>query len=155
MAKNTYYEDELRYLREVGPEFARVNPDLASRLSDPGSDPDVERLLEGVAFLCGRIREKLDDELPELTASMMSLLWPHYLRPIPSMSILELRPDIEGMQAPLVVERDAEFASVPVDGTKCLYRSAWPATLRPWGISDVRLEPALSRPMRLVVTLQT
>src|SRR5438876_596851 len=82
---------------------------------DPGSDPDVERLLEGVAFLCGRIREKLDDELPELTASMMSLLWPHYLRPIPSMTILELLPDIDGMQAAQTVAEGSEFASVPID----------------------------------------
>ena len=84
---NTYYQDELRYLREVGPEFARANPQTARLLADRGSDPDVERLLEGVAFLCGRIRQKLDDELPELTANMMALLWPHYLRPIPSMTI--------------------------------------------------------------------
>ena len=68
---NTYYQDELRYLREVGPEFARANPEIARLLSDRGSDPDVERLLEGVAFLCGRIRQKLDDELPEFTANMM------------------------------------------------------------------------------------
>ena len=89
---NTYYQDELRYLREVGPEFARANPEIARFLADRGADPDVERMLEGVAFLCGRIRQKLDDELPELTANIMSLLWPHYLRPIPSLSILEFLP---------------------------------------------------------------
>ena len=74
---SAYYQEELRYLREVGPEFANRNPEIARFLADRGSDPDVERVLEGVAFLCGRIRQKLDDELPELTASMMSLLFPH------------------------------------------------------------------------------
>ena len=103
MAQNTYYQDELHYLREVGPEFAKVNPEIARSLADRGSDPDVERILEGTAFLCGRIREKLDDELPELTASVMALLWPHYLRPIPSMSVLEFLPEIEAMQAPFTV----------------------------------------------------
>ena len=48
------------------------------------ADPDVERLLEGVAFLTGRIRQKVDDEIPELFQSLMSLMWPHYLRPVPS-----------------------------------------------------------------------
>ncbi|MBK8269752.1 MAG: type VI secretion system baseplate subunit TssF [Planctomycetes bacterium] len=50
--KNTYFQDELQYLREVGPEFAKVNPQIARMLSHRGSDPDVERLLEGVARSC-------------------------------------------------------------------------------------------------------
>lgn len=151
---NTYYQDELRYLRDVGPEFARANPEIARFLADRGSDPDVERVLEGVAFLCGRIRQKLDDELPELTAGIMSLLWPHYLRPIPSMSILELFPDIEGMRGPLDLAAGTEFASVPIDGTRCRYHTSWPVTLRPWVIREVRLDTALAKPVRLVIVLQ-
>lgn len=151
---NTYYQDELRYLRDVGPEFARANPEIARFVGDRGSDPDVERLLEGVAFLCGRVRQKLDDELPEITANTMSLLWPHYLRPIPSMSVLELLPEISAMQEPLHVAAGTEFASVPIEGTSCRYRSAWPVTLRPWGIDDVRLETAAAQPVRLVIRLR-
>ncbi len=153
--KNTYYQDELQYLREVGPEFARVHPQIARMLADRGSDPDVERLLEGVAFLCGRIRQKLDDELPEFTEDLMSLLWPHYLRPVPSMSILEFLPDLSGMQSPLRIAAGAEFASVPVDGTRCRYRSTWDAILRPWAIRNVTLETAAARPVRLVLQLDT
>ncbi|MFQ5590628.1 MAG: type VI secretion system baseplate subunit TssF [Phycisphaerae bacterium] len=152
---NTYYQDELRYLREVGPEFVRMNPEIARYLGDRGSDPDVERLLEGVAFLCGRIRQKLDDELPEITANMMSLLWPHYLRPIPSMTILELLPDIEGMQAPFDVTAGAEFRSVTTDETSCRYRSTWPVKLRPWVVEEVVLETEAAQPVRLVIRLRT
>lgn len=151
---NIHYQDELRYLRDVGPEFARANPQIARFLADPGLDPDVERLLEGVAFLCGRIREKLDDELPEITASMMALLWPHYLRPIPSVSILELKPDLDAMQAPLLVEAGAEFASISVEGTSCRYRSCWPVKLRPWWVEDVRLESEAAKPVRLIIRLR-
>lgn len=155
MSSNTYYQDELRYLREVGPEFARANPEIARFLADRGSDPDVERILEGVAFLCGRIRQKLDDELPELTASMMALLWPHYLRPIPSMTVLELLPDIDSMRAPLRVNAGAEFASVQIDGTRCRYRSCWPTTVRPWTLQDARLETAAAQPVRLILRFQS
>ncbi|MCH8251209.1 MAG: type VI secretion system baseplate subunit TssF [Planctomycetes bacterium] len=154
MATNTYYQDELRYLREVGPEFARANPEIARYLSDRGSDPDVERVLAGVAFMCGRVRQKLDDELPELTASMMGLLWPQYLRPVCSMTIMELSPDLAAMQAPQVVEAGAEFASTPIDGTRCRYRSAWPMTLRPCVVDNVRLESAAARPVQLIVRLR-
>jgi len=153
--KNTYYQDEIQYLREVGPEFARAHPQIARMLADRGSDPDVERLLEGVGFLCGRIREKLDDELPEITEDLMALLWPHYLRPIPSISVLEFLPELEGMQAPVRIPPKAEFASVPIDGTRCRYRSCWNTVLRPWAIRHVALETASAKPIRLVVQIDT
>ncbi len=155
MTANAYFQDELRFLREVGPEFAKANPEIARFLSDRGSDPDVERLLEGTAFLCGRIRQKLDDELPELTANLMSLLWPHYLRSIPSMAIVEMMPDLAGMQAPHSVETGVEFSSVEVDGTSCRYRSAWPVHLRPLQIEDARLEAEAAKPVRLVIRLRS
>ncbi|VVP40698.1 hypothetical protein PS893_04836 [Pseudomonas fluorescens] len=88
-----YFDAEMRYLREAGQEFAQAFPDRAAQLNldKPGArDPYVERLFEGFAFLMGRLREKLDDDLPELTEGLVSLLWPHYLRTIPSLSIVEL-----------------------------------------------------------------
>lgn len=67
MSFNRYYEKELVELRALGREFAESNPGLAPFFNTPGRDPDVERLLEGFAFLTGRLRQKLDDELPEIT----------------------------------------------------------------------------------------
>ncbi|WP_205895569.1 type VI secretion system baseplate subunit TssF, partial [Pseudomonas viridiflava] len=84
MSFNDYYQDELAALRHLGRRFSERNPALAPFLGQAGLDPDVERLLEGFAFLTGRLRQKLDDELPELTHSLMNLLWPNYLRPLPS-----------------------------------------------------------------------
>ena len=72
-----YFEAEMRYLREAGKEFAQAYPDRAAMLNldKPGArDPYVERLFEGFAFLMGRLREKLDDDLPELTEGLVSLL---------------------------------------------------------------------------------
>lgn len=149
-----YYQDELRYLREVGPDFARTHPDIARLLSDRGSDPDVDRLLEGVAFLCGRIRQKLDDELPELTANLMGLLWPHYMRPVPSLSILEILPDAGAMQAPLTVPKGSMFGSVPVDGTSCRYQNCWPVILRPCILDEAGLEISPAKPATLNLRLR-
>src|ERR1700709_684459 len=102
-----YYEAEMRYLREAGKEFARAHPDRArmlnlDRIGD--RDPYVERLFEGFSFLTGRLQQKLDDELPEPTEGLVSMLWPHYLRTIPSISILELTPALETLQQGEVVE---------------------------------------------------
>ena len=92
MAFNRYYEDELAYLRDLGDLFAHENPTLAGFLSREASDPDVERLLEGFAFLTARLRQKLDDELPEAVHGLMEIVWPHYLRPVPPVDDHRLRP---------------------------------------------------------------
>src|SRR5258708_16803797 len=89
---NKYYQDELLFLREMGREFSRANPDAAPFLAEAGSDPDVERLLENFAFLTGRLRQKLDDELPELTHALLETFFPHYLRPTPSLAIVQFEP---------------------------------------------------------------
>ena len=46
--------------------------------------PHVERLLEGFAFLAARVYQKIDDEFPQIVESLISVLYPYYLRPIPS-----------------------------------------------------------------------
>ncbi|EXF44582.1 protein ImpG [Pseudomonas sp. BAY1663] len=81
MSFNHYYQSELTALRQLGKRFAERSPALAPFLGQSGRDPDVERLLEGFAFLTGRLRQKLDDELPELTHSLMHLLWPNCVSP--------------------------------------------------------------------------
>ncbi|UDL04786.1 type VI secretion system baseplate subunit TssF [Marinobacter sp. CA1] len=88
-----YYNRELAYLRRQGAEFAKAYPKVAGnlRVSDESvEDPHVSRLLEGVAFLTAQIRQRLDDHFPELTSILMGNLFPDYMAPIPSMTILQL-----------------------------------------------------------------
>src|SRR4030042_1552847 len=89
---NRYYQEELAHLKEVGADFARAHPALAPMLSGPSADPDVERLLEGVAYLTALLRQKLDDEFPEIVHDLMHLIWPHYLRPVPSTTLITFSP---------------------------------------------------------------
>lgn len=140
MSFNKYYQDELSFLREMGKEFARAYPAAAQFLADRGSDPDVERLLEGFAFLTGRLRQKLDDEFPELTHAMMNLLWPHYLRPIPSVSMIEFTPIPGAVTDRQQIARGAEVASTPVEGTPCRFRTAFNVDLYPFMIEKADLE---------------
>jgi type VI secretion system protein ImpG len=146
---NKYYQDELLYLRELGTEFARAHPAAAHFLSTPGSDPDVERLLEGFAFIAGRIRQKLDDELPEVTHALVGLLWPHYLRPVPATSILELQPVLAALRQSKHVPRGVEVQSIPVEGTPCHFRTAYDVVLNPISLEQVQLEATGAGPSRL------
>jgi len=137
---NKYYQEELLYLREMGEEFARAYPKLAPFLSRKGNDPDVERIIEGFAFISGRIRQKLDDELPELTHTLISLLWPHFLRPIPSMSILQFTPAPNAISEKKVIARGVEVDSVPVDGTPCRFHTCSDVDLYPFTLEDIEVQ---------------
>lgn len=125
MSFNHYYQSELTALRQLGRRFAERSPALAPFLGQAGRDPDVERLLEGFAFLTGRLRQKLDDELPELTHSLMQLLWPNYMQPLPAFSILQFDP-LKLAGPALRVERDTPVDSVQIDGVQCRFRTCYP-----------------------------
>lgn len=124
----------------MGKEFAAKYPTLAHYLAEPGSDPDVERLLEGFAFLTGRIRQKLDDELQELTQTLIGLLYPHYLRPIPSMAILEFEPQ-RTLRSPYLIPRvETEVDSIPLIGnTRCRFRTCYDVELLPISVEEATL----------------
>ena len=139
-----YYDAEMRYLLEAGKEFARAHPEQAAMLNldkAGARDPYVERLFEGFAFMMGRLREKLDDDLPELTEGLVSLLWPHYLRTIPSLSVVEFSPDWHEMKEPLRLARGFEVLSRPIgeQGTRCRYSTTRDVTLLPLALASARL----------------
>ncbi|WP_242388546.1 type VI secretion system baseplate subunit TssF, partial [Kosakonia cowanii] len=91
-----YYNRELAWLREMGQEFAGRYPKVAGRLGMRGmdvSDPYVERLMEGFAFLTSRVQLKMDAEFPRFSQRLLEMVAPNYLAPTPSMAIAELQPD--------------------------------------------------------------
>ena len=149
-----YYERELNYLRQLGAEFAGKYPKIAGRLllePDKCEDPHVERMLEAFSFLAARVHLKIDDEFPEITEALLSILYPHYIRPIPSMSIVEMHLDAEqgGMASPQKVPRGSVLNSKPVAGVPCQFRTCfetmvWPfrITAAEWTTPD-RLTPAV------------
>lgn len=136
---NKYYQDELSYLREIGREFAQTYPDAATFLGEPGSDPDVERLLEGFSFLTARVRQKLDDELPELTHALLEMFWPHYVRPIPAMAVLQFEPLPQAAKEARTIPAGVEVDSVPVDGTACRFRTAYDTVLAPVSLTGLEM----------------
>ena len=85
-----YYNRELRFMREMGAEFAEEFPKIAGRLGLDGfdcTDPYVERLLEGFAFMAARIQLKVDAEFPDFTQHLLNVVYPNYAAPTPSMVI--------------------------------------------------------------------
>jgi type VI secretion system protein ImpG len=139
-----YYEAEMRYLREAGKEFARAHPDRAAMLNldkHGARDPYVERLFECFAFLMGRMREKLDDDLPELTEGLVSLLWPHYMRTIPSLSVVAFTPQWQTLRQAETLPAEFGVLSRPIGPhkTACQYRTTRDLILQPLNLADARL----------------
>src|SRR5512140_2711483 len=98
-----HYQSELQFLRGMGKEFAAAYPSVAGLLAERGGDPDVERLLEGFAFLAARIRERLDDAVPELVHQLAEILVPQLVRPIPSATVVEFLPLAGALRTRLTV----------------------------------------------------
>lgn len=140
MSTNRYFQDELAYLRSLGAEFAEANPNLAPFLARNSNDPDVERLLEGFAFLSGRLRQKLDDELPEIAHSLIDVLWPHYLRPVPSMTIVQFAPVPGALAGSETVPKGVFLDAAPIEGTACRFQTAYPVRLLPIEVGDATVE---------------
>ncbi|MGR3889900.1 type VI secretion system baseplate subunit TssF [Pseudomonas sp. 1152_12] len=136
MGFNRYFQSELSALRQLGQRFSARNPALAPFLAQTGQDPDVERLLEGFAFLTGRLRQKLDDELPELTHSLMHLLWPNYMRPMPAFSILQFDP-LKRAGPTVRVARDTAVESIAIQGERCRFRTCYTTDVMPLRLSGL------------------
>ena len=146
-----YYERELTFLRQMGVEFAAKYPKVASRLvlePDKCEDPHVERMLEAFAFLTARVHLKIDDEFPEITEALLNILHPHYLRPVPSMTVAEFHMDAQAIgEGGLKLDRESILNSRPVNGVPCKFRTCYDLTFWPLEVTDVewktpdRLQP--------------
>lgn len=133
-----HYDRELKFMYAMGAEFAHAYPKIAGRLGIENlqcADPYVERLLEGFAFLAARVQLKIEEEFPKFCQQLLSMVYPDYLCPLPSMAVVQFRPDpgdsstAEGF----VLERGTALSSrLGADmQTACEFRTSQDVTLYP------------------------
>ncbi|ELY2741399.1 type VI secretion system baseplate subunit TssF [Cronobacter turicensis] len=141
-----YYNKELTYMREMAQEFASRHPKIAARLGMHGieiANPYVERLIEAFCFMSARMQIKLDAEFPLFTQRLLDIIYPNYTSPIPSMGVVQLKPDLkEGdLTQGYVVPRHSAFYTpiAPGEATRCEFRSGHNVTLWPLEIAEARL----------------
>ncbi len=150
---NRYFQQELANLKELGAEFSRKHPAVAPMLSGLSADPDVERLLEGVAFLTALLRQKLDDDFPEIIHELFQLIWPHFLRPIPAATMVAFKPKA-ALKQPVQVKRGTLLASVPVEGTTCHFKTCYQVDVQPLSIESVSAEQRPGQPPCITLGLK-
>lgn len=147
-----YFLDELSRLKELGAEFGEAYPALAPLLGGPSADPDVERLLEGVAFQTAMLRQKLDDDFPEIIHDLMHLVMPHYLRPIPAATLVAFTP-APSLRQTVTIPRGTRLLSVPVDGTRCGFSTTCDVEVHPLELEDVCLINPPGRSARIILSM--
>ncbi|HME68904.1 MAG TPA: type VI secretion system baseplate subunit TssF [Myxococcota bacterium] len=141
-----YYDRELQFIRKQVWSFAEKYPEVAGRLLlEPTKceDPHVERIIEAFAMLTARVHLRLDDDFSEVTDALLGVLYPHFLNPVPSATIVEFTLDPEQGKASegVRVDRHTLLHARPVDGVRCRFRTCYPVRLWPLEVAEVELAP--------------
>ena len=135
-----YFQRELLFIRKMANEFADQFPEEASALrltGDNRQDPHVERIIQAFALIAGRIQHRLDEEFPEITKSLLELLYPHLVRPVPSLGIVQFAvdPELSRQRTGQVVPRNTTVYSHAIDNVRCQFVTAYETRLWPIEIS--------------------
>lgn len=131
---------ELDALRGHGADFARTYPDVAARLdisNQRSSDAHVERIVEATAFLAARLRLMIEQSATELPLSMLALIAPSLVEPVPSFAVMRLAGGME----PHVVPRDTRFDARLGAGSLVCFSTTMEVTAAPLRLQVRRLEP--------------
>jgi type VI secretion system protein ImpG len=137
------YEEELAFIRHQVRDFALRYPSAASRLlleNDSSADPHIERLIESFALLAARVRTKTDDEIPKMVEGFVERLYPHFVRPLPTMCILgfEVDPKRARIPAGLTINSGTMLASPAPDQDRILFKTG--KTSQIWPIRTIAAE---------------
>src|SRR3546814_7262169 len=93
-------------------------------------------------FLAGRTQKKVEVAFAESTGALLSVLYPHFLRPVRAMSTAQLLPapsaELGEVQR---VPRGTELLTRPVQGVPVRYRTAYPVDVWPVQITEAHFEP--------------
>jgi len=141
-----YYEKELAYIRQLGKEFSEQHPKIASRLGiadDLIEDPHVSRLIESFAYLNARIQYKLDDDFPEISDALLNVIYPHYLRQIPSCSVIQFTPDESKSDSVISIDKHSYLDTAKFNDTQCRFKTIYPVEMLPLELTKTQIK---SRP---------
>ena len=150
---NRYFQNELDNLREQAAAFARAYPTLAPQLAAASADPDVERILEGVAFLTAQIRQKIDDDFPEFAQGLLRQIFPHYLRPLPCSTIVQFSPK-PIMKSRLNIPAGTYLDSQQIEGVNCRFRTTFDIDMWPLFVNAVKLSETSTGRKTIDLTLE-
>ncbi|KPA15753.1 type VI secretion system protein ImpG [Candidatus Magnetomorum sp. HK-1] len=138
-----YYEDEIRYFINESQKFAAKHPKQAHALNLTDvreRDPYAERLIEAFAFLTGSISKRIDDDFSMMASDLLSVIWPHYLYPLPSSVILCMNPVKGLIQSGKTIKKGSCVESGNLStGLRSRFTTCTDCLIRPFEIENASL----------------
>ena len=135
------YHEELLFIRGLLGDHAAEHSKLATRLQLTAGeikDPHIARLVEAFALLAARTRVRVDDDFELLATSLLDILYPHFLAPIPSMALMACSPRPDGT-ALVSLPAGARVETDRVSGIACEYRTAWSLEIGPFELKHASI----------------
>ncbi|CDL84828.1 type VI secretion system baseplate subunit TssF [Xenorhabdus szentirmaii] len=132
--KESMYLRERAYLRELAQYVAKTSPHLADFLF-ASHDPDIERVFEAFALLITNLRDKIEDDCPEISHGILSRIWPIALSPIPPTTIMQFQP-VDGEHQGTVDIPASTPISAEVNGQLLTFNTCRPLHIEPLIVRD-------------------
>ncbi len=120
----------------------------------PGSDARVTRLVESAGYVFARAREKLEDDLPEVSHALVGSALPEVLRPMPSATVIRFL-DAQRERRDVTEHGPLELGSRPIDGQPCLFTTCWPVAAAPIVLAETALRTLEPGRQTLVLRLES
>ncbi len=116
-------------------------------------DPHIERMVQSFALLSARVSKRIDDDFPEFTEALFEVLYPHYLRPFPSCSIVRVDQGASATQLTVAtkVPRGTVWETRSVKGVKCKFQTAYEVMIAPLRLVHAQFDSILSSPESVIL----
>jgi len=156
-----YYRRELAYLREKGKVFAESYPEVARYLGLAGDDPSLrdphaERIVETFAFLMGRVARFQEARYPRFVQSLLALVHPSYLRPLPCKTLVAFEAAESMLDKPTRIPAGTELYAdnLGPGGARYTFTTCWDVIVQPLFLDKVYVDPEAPGDFGLSIVLR-
>lgn len=138
-----YFEIELDLMRRSLSDFATANPEKARALglsSGRCSDPDLQRLADGFAYVAARLHKRMDDARGDIALELLRNIAPSLILGAPSHSYVVPASDADLPDNPVRLLAGTGVPFHHEGAVSCMYTVARPMVVSPVVLCGQRLE---------------
>ena len=139
---NAYFNAQMNYLRDI---FRHQTEAYSEQLNkNQTSHSSFEQLLEGFAYLTGELWRYVDGDLPSVNEILLSQLFPDFLKPVPSKTIIQFQPKADMFYKPIEIQKEhllfSEFLDEKNKLMTCYFQTLNDINIYPLEVSGVCLK---------------
>jgi type VI secretion system protein ImpG len=148
-----YFAQELADFADIGKRLGNSHPHLARHLAREANNPDIERLIEGTAYLCAQVRARVDACAPQWTNELSQMMAPWVQRALPAAMVAAFEISASSANTPLHLPRGTALTG-PATHTGLGFCTTEATTVLPITVVGARLEEEGPKTVRLIVSLK-